>query len=800
MQLTDVVTQLVGQVQVLTQTQQQMQLIQQQMVDKMPNINSGEQQDRPNGSAVVKLRASPNGTPSTTSNSNHDQYQSPVYNLGSQNHTMSRITSQDGVKPNVRALDRDSTQTVFRSASGRTGQYDYVNIQTNTEQDMLKGELSIPPVHSTAAHDLRGWSKIKGFFKDIPLKYVKRGEYNHNLDLSSHTRNYRNDTAGARRTHSSPATVDRADFDDTSSTLSSTDSRPAAAFVNLFTVEGSRGAQPSPGGRNPNQSLSVDRETALRLLQSYLDNIHILQPFINRRWLGERVNQFIRHYCSEPTETQASPRPIPEHLRHDSAGPSNGSKKRKLSYGLHSDSAEAPNRSAGTKKAIHRTIDNALVLLIFALGRICEHKGPLPAPKPQHETNAAGHSYSPANSASSPNQPALYTPPSGVGTPKLEHSPNPHGDLQIEQGEYSENIDLIPGIAYYAHAVSIIGEVFGANSLQHVQARLLAGLYTAQLVRVYDSWKWINSACITWLALFKTHDDNPESLSDAERLTYWACLICESDILAELELPPSYLSKLEDLIPVRTIGNDENEDLVIQYFAQISIRKILNRAHSALYNVQKSKPGEAQGHGWARLNSEQLAIQLDDWRRTLPVSLRWNDNDPPANTINHARLRGKYWGARNIIFRPFLHRAINGNLPAEAQVQAKDEETRFQTEKKTFDHAFQCIEAARESTLAFDGVPGMPERLIVTNIFGTAHAQFGNMLVLGAACLSPTTGPHFPQGRLLELLERTVNFLGYLAPLSPTMTTNIKVLKQIEAQVNGEASVPPSANTSFATS
>lgn len=33
-----------------------------------------------------------------------------------------------------------------------------------------------------------------------------------------------------------------------------------------------------------------------------------------------------------------------------------------------------------------------------------------------------------------------------------------------------------------------------------------------------------------------------------------------------------------------------------------------------------------------------------------------------------------------------------------------------------------CIESAMQSTIAFDGVAGFEQRLVVTNIMGTAHA------------------------------------------------------------------------------
>ena len=45
---------------------------------------------------------------------------------------------------------------------------------------------------------------------------------------------------------------------------------------------------------------------------------------------------------------------------------------------------------------------------------------------------------------------------------------------------------------------------------------------------------------------------------------------------------------------------------------------------------------------------------LEDWRRVLPPTLAWNDDDPPATDINVARLRAKYYGSIYVILRPYL--------------------------------------------------------------------------------------------------------------------------------------------------
>lgn len=148
--------------------------------------------------------------------------------------------------------------------------------------------------------------------------------------------------------------------------------------------------------------------------------------------------------------------------------------------------------------------------------------------------------------------------------------------------------------------------------------------------------------------------------------------------------------------------------------------------------------------------------------------MRWEESDPPSNNIIIARMRGKYYGCRYIIHRPLLHHALHPMskyLPGAAnsiapsspsnmsssQSQASPPSAhpahlsqnmeRFpndmgppsrpgmlpdhqQLSLKSLDSKVRkacqaCIDAAIQSTIAFDGVQGRP---VVTNIFGTAHA------------------------------------------------------------------------------
>lgn len=596
------------------------------------------------------------------------------------------------------------------------------------------------------------------------------GESKHHLIFSSYPRV---PDSKNRRQISSPA-LGQSPADDASTSSSSSGTSPAAAFVIMNGVEGSRGSSPSPGGRNPNQSLSIDEATAHRLRKSFFHNVHILQPCMDKVEVTKMVNNFIDEYCSEPVVDVQ----LHAYAKVDS-------KKRRYNETL-------PNGPQGQKLPIQRSVENALVLLVFALGRVSEHKGRLPPPVGQETME----------SIKSPSTTSTPTTRQAFSIPFLDRKSPRIADDQYTQDcrNYQLNIDRLPGAAYYSHAVSILGENVGGNTLLHVQASLLAGLYLAQYAFVYDSWKWIHMACTAWLMLLKEKEDNVEALLLHENLTYWTCLILESDILAELHMVPSGVSTLEDTIlpPPMVNSADEyldGEDLEIRehFLAQIQVRKILNRAHTALYQ-SKANPERVKSQ-WARLNSDDLAWLLEGWRKGLPPRMRWSESDDPARSIMMARLRAKYYGARNIIFRPFLHRVITSKLPENMGPPEMDHNQRLENETKTFANALQCIEAVKKSTVAFDNVDGMPERLVVTNIFGTAHAQWGNCLVLGAACQSEKIDQNFTPKDFRPLLDRTIGFLSNLAHLSPTMGTNLQILQQVKRHF--QQTQPSSAHSSF---
>lgn len=151
--------------------------------------------------------------------------------------------------------------------------------------------------------------------------------------------------------------------------------------------------------------------------------------------------------------------------------------------------------------------------------------------------------------------------------------------------------------------------------------------------------------------------------------------------------------------------------------------------------------------------------------------MKWKDSDPSASELNSARMRAKYYGARYIIHRPLLFHGLHhpdqykdynkipldgapgsasasraqqmspsmtsGSVRATSMARMKsdlgttsqslslDEFAKWEVEekkkkwRKLCRFCKVCVESAILSTEASDG---MENRLVVTNIFGTAHA------------------------------------------------------------------------------
>lgn len=538
----------------------------------------------------------------------------------------------------------------------------------------------------------------------------------------------------------------------------------------------------SVGGLKPDGSPDLDIGTINALYESYLKHIHIMHPFLDKQRLRKLFDSFIKRYStSHPSVRQKfavgngpdAERPL----------------KRQRSNGSTANLSGESNTFR--KESTERSPGNAIVWLVLALGRICLHRDPLPGPVPDGRltTNTVishqltgNHGFTSSSPISGTIKPSPMSPKS---TPTTQPTPpGTDGMARIEsrsrrpsfdgvQVTGLRNLDQIPGLAYYAKATEILGEQGDGNDLVHAQMFLLAGLYKGQLARVKESMSWISMAGRAVMHLLeryklyneqywsahgdirKAHEKGQARIKDKRHnlivLASWTCLQLESDILAELRLPSSNIKTVENLLvmphnmpdsemenyeglePDDTLESQSYNKILIFYTAQMFLRKRLNQVHQEMYGDQCLNQSLNQVQ--EMLNGHESILKY--WRDTLPPGLRWNDDDEAPAEILNARLRGKYWGARYVINRPFLDYALHimphardgrsiESVAKDSQGNPRDiaeihlfKAIELMGEEEILKASKRCVDAAMKSTVAFDNVP---DRLIMTNIHGTAHA------------------------------------------------------------------------------
>ena len=656
-------------------------------------------------------------------------------------------------------------------------------------------EFPIAIEHSTAAHRLLRWPSIRALVKQSRLMRQVRDDYVMEHEESKgvlrvYGRGEGKDYLdGGQPGAASPATSSTSGrSEDTAEARS-----PASPSEGLWGTEldSLRSTEPRMtseiGGLTPENHLKLDPKTLHSLLQSYLSNIHILHPFLDKGRLTRMVERFsLRYNPSEQNLTKilfsgpaTSSAPFDRPREPSMASHRVG--KRKLSDGhtrAFVQEASSIPYPQSPKITPEKSPANAIVLLVMALGKICEYKQDLPGPVPESpgDTPVPFRNYTslraqtdsppPMSLRQSPTSllpgPNMSAPSPIPGTRLTNFSPRSSTD-EASGAPAQRNIDVIPGLAYYAKATDILGNVHGSVELANVQANLLAGLYAGQLARSFESWSWIYSACRACRYLVRDPTlarERDLTRKDLIKFAFWTCSQLEGDILAELDLPrsgiqdieleyPKGFSELADFEHVDNQGYNVPgavQKMMSYYSFQIHIRNSLNSMQKDLHPPE-NRERKTDFFNMRNIHDESL----QNWRNVLPPWLRWDDEDEPATDINDARLRAKYYGALYIIHRPFLRHVLDREIVAQGTDSSQSDvlktalhkppaysaqshersraamppprSTSAETniEAEILHSARICVKAAMRSTVAFDNI--IPhQRLIVTNIFGTAHA------------------------------------------------------------------------------
>ena len=384
--------------------------------------------------------------------------------------------------------------------------------------------------HNTAAQKLFRWRSIKQLLRqssklDLPDRaegYVMDYEINKGvIRIYGKGRQLRDPglrpPGNAAATSPTPSNVS-APGDETSTASSPASS--ASSSENLWgttflpTPAESRHTS-EVGGLGPDNTLKLEARTISRLVQSYLDNIHILHPFLDQRELTRMVEHFKRRHNPLDTNTSKVGFAVPVNANLDAVRDShaivNRAQKRKHSdgqfFGALGESSLAPSPMS-PRIILEKSPDTALTLLVMALGKICECRAPLPGPVSDGTTNHS-HSYSPSRGQTdSPpppySQQMRHSPSASSHSTAGTSAPSPMSAGRLagssprssvgELPSSLRNVDVIPGLAYYAHATDILGNLTGLHDLIYAQCCLLAGLYAGQLANTLESLTWIQTA------------------------------------------------------------------------------------------------------------------------------------------------------------------------------------------------------------------------------------------------------------------------------------------------------------------
>lgn len=249
----------------------------------------------------------------------------------------------------------------------------------------------------------------------------------------------------------------------------------------------------SPGGFNETGSCQLDDRTISRLKRSYLRNVHSLYPFLDMAAMTEFSVSVVPASAAHATYSESPLSVTDDFIRsvpkpsHDDISRPNGRK--------------APRELQNSMNAGEwQTLDMALLLLMCALGRVCEVEGEICTPHfLPGKSKAMQNRYSPESCSS---QSFAH---SFSRTSNLFHQ----GSLTIEDvaerylshsatweswTTSEENMTSTAGLSYYTIASSILRNNSEPLSFKHVAAYLMCGLYMGKLVRVVETYGWVHTA------------------------------------------------------------------------------------------------------------------------------------------------------------------------------------------------------------------------------------------------------------------------------------------------------------------
>jgi hypothetical protein len=271
---------------------------------------------------------------------------------------------------------------------------------------------------------------------------------------------------------------------------------------------------PNTGGGNPDGSLDLTSDMVYKLYDSYMRNMWVMHPFLDARWLHTKIEEFVTKHSpyvhNQPGEGHFAMPGMPASSgRPDTPSSTTGKRKRPSNASEdtteYSSTENTRGRWHAPRRAPDRSMQNAIILLVLALGKVLMEERFLleefATKTPSADSSEMSYANSPYDAAKpSPRSYMAYETASSPGDIKsaaMARGASMEGprSRKSRRNGHIANVELFPGLAYFAQASDILGNNLGGNTILHAQAYLLAGIYYGQLGRVTESWSWINEGC-----------------------------------------------------------------------------------------------------------------------------------------------------------------------------------------------------------------------------------------------------------------------------------------------------------------
>lgn len=327
----------------------------------------------------------------------------------------------------------------------------------------------------------------------------------------------------------------------------------------------------------------------------------------------------------------------------------------------------------------------------------------------------------------------------------------------------------VPGSSFFNESRRRVGLCLCERDIQSCQYYLTSAVYYAQAMRPVDTWMMTNRASTSCAAFWKCPPEPlDEWTADMQSRLFWSAQLIETVVVQEMELPPSGLKELEDIVPLpkfmvspfaskSRLRQHDGSYYHYHFLAQIAHRIILTRIRDEIFFTNPS----------ATL-ADELWHQLEQWRVNLPQALQPLDRNIhpfscPAEAVAVSLLETRYRVSFYHLGRPFLFKAL-------------------QNPASLTDHDLKmCSEAFRyamEWPLCMDSC-GRMKAFMPLKYFAAAQF-FGQLFIFYAFKNANDT-------RLRDTLplgydswcSHMLHWISELAPFNPTLSKDLELLSML---------------------